>query len=99
MMNRIGRKGRNVGLVGTSGPQKPRRLDKFRIEYIWDFNKGSFLGPVSRVARGGGLTFSVHGASHATHHNHSVTSYGSTIEVFLGLRWSGSNVEQAGAKI
>ena len=30
-------------MVGTGGPQKPRRLDKFRIEYILDFNKGSFF--------------------------------------------------------
>ena len=83
-------------MVGTGGPQKPRRLDKFRIEYILDFNKGSFFGAVSWVARGGGLTFSFHGGSHHSHHNHSVTSHGSTIWVFLGLGWSARQCSGAG---
>ena len=49
-MNRIGRKGRNVRL-GCHRPSEATttELDKFGIEYILDFNKGSFSGAVSRV--------------------------------------------------
>ena len=83
-------------MVGPGGPQKPRRLDKFRIEYISDFNKGSFFGAVSGVPRGGGLTFSFHGSSQDTHHNHSVTFHATSIWVFLGLGWSVRHCSAAG---
>ena len=86
-MNRIGRKGRNVRLGWHRPTEAPTTgLDKVRMEYISDFNKGSFFGVVSRVPRAGrGLTSYVHGASHGTHHNHSVTSH------YLGI--IGSEVE------
>ena len=41
-MNRIGGKGRNVRL-GWDSEALTTVVDKFRIEYIWDFDKGSFL--------------------------------------------------------